>query len=187
MPAAPLRYGNVAIALHWAIGAALLVQLAFGFLLDDVAPRGTPERALVINLHKSIGIVLGALIVARVAWRLCHPTPPLPADFPARRARLVALGHRALYACMIGTPLAGYLASNVSRHGVRFFGTMLAPWGPDDPALYAFFNGLHVALAVILALLVAGHAGIAIVHARRDGGLLFARMWPPRRGAAENA
>ena len=69
----------------------------------------------------------------------------MPAAFPARRARLVALGHRTLYACMIGTPLAGYLASNFSRHGIRFFGTMLSPWGPDDARLYALFNGLHIA------------------------------------------
>jgi cytochrome b561 len=34
----PERYGAVAIALHWAIGIALLAQIAFGFLLDDLAP-----------------------------------------------------------------------------------------------------------------------------------------------------
>ena len=37
---APARYAGVAIALHWLIGAALLVQIAFGFLIDDIAPRG---------------------------------------------------------------------------------------------------------------------------------------------------
>ena len=180
----PERYGAVAIALHWGIGIALLAQLAFGFCLDDLAPRGTPARATVINLHKSTGIVLGLLIVARVAWRVRHRPPPLPDGFPARRAGLVALGHRALYACMIGAPLAGYLASNFSRHGVRFFGTMLPPWGPDDARLYALFNGLHVALAVILAVLVAGHVGVAIAHASRDGGRLFGRRWPARKRAA---
>ena len=182
-----VRYGAVAIALHWLIGVALLAQMAFGFALDDLAPRATPARAMVVNLHKSTGIVLGLLVVARVAWRLGHRPPPLPPGFPATRARLVALGHRALYAGMIGVPLSGYLASNFSRHGVRFFGAVLPPWGVDDARLYAIFNSLHVGLAAALAVLIAGHVGVAIGHAVRDGGALFGRMWPPRARAARNA
>ena len=49
------RYDAVAVALHWLIGVALLVQITFGFLLDEIAPRGTPSRSAVINLHKSFG------------------------------------------------------------------------------------------------------------------------------------
>ena len=76
MPSA--RYGRVAIALHWLIGAALLAQITFGFLLDDIAPRGTPARAATINLHKSCGIVLALLIVVRLLWRLKHRPPAWP-------------------------------------------------------------------------------------------------------------
>ncbi|WP_256373035.1 hypothetical protein [Ramlibacter montanisoli] len=32
------KYDPVAVALHWAIGLALIGQIAFGFLLDDLAP-----------------------------------------------------------------------------------------------------------------------------------------------------
>jgi cytochrome b561 len=46
----PSRYDRVAIVLHWLIGIALLGQITFGFLLDEIAPRGTPERSGVINL-----------------------------------------------------------------------------------------------------------------------------------------
>ena len=38
-------YDRVAAWLHWVIGALLLVEIAFGLLLDDIAPRGTPARA----------------------------------------------------------------------------------------------------------------------------------------------
>ena len=79
-------------ALHWLIGVALLGQIGFGFLLDDIAPRDTPARAGVINLHKSFGIVLGLLIVARLAWRLATRRRGWPASMPMlaaarRRAR----------------------------------------------------------------------------------------------------
>src|SRR3954468_22246189 len=87
------RYDRVAAWLHWAIGALLLAEIAFGLLLDEIAPRGTPARAGVINLHKSFGIVLGVLIVIRIAWRLGHAPPPWPATMSARRQRAANLGH----------------------------------------------------------------------------------------------
>jgi cytochrome b561 len=53
------RYDRVAIVLHWLIGLALLGQIAFGFLLDEIARARQRPRSNVINLHKSIGIELG--------------------------------------------------------------------------------------------------------------------------------
>jgi cytochrome b561 len=172
------RYGRTAALLHWAIGLALLAQIAFGFLLDDIAPRGTPARAGTINLHKSIGLVLGVLIVARIAWRLAHAPPPWPDSMSAWQQRAAALGHRALYACMIVLPLAGYVGSNFSKRGIRFFGVPLAPWGPDWPAAYSFFVGVHDVAALVFSALIAGHVAMALKHAliERDG--VFARIVP---------
>lgn len=180
------RYDPVAAALHWAIGAALLAQVVFGFLLDDLAPRGTPSRAAVINLHKSFGIVLGLAIVLRLAWRLAHRPPPWPPAMPAWQRRAARIGHAALYACMVVLPASGYVASNFSRHGVKFFGRPFAPWGPDLPGVYEVLNGVHVATAWLFAALVAGHVLAALRHAwiQRDG--MFGRIWPwraPRAGA----
>src|SRR5947207_5870257 len=88
-----VRYDRIAAWLHWGIGVLLLAEIAFGFLLDQIAPRGTPARAGVINLHKSFGIVLGVLIVARIAWRLGHTLPPWPATMSAARRRAAHVGH----------------------------------------------------------------------------------------------
>lgn len=160
------RYDRVARGLHWGIGALLLAQIVFGLVLDVYAPRGTPLRAPVINLHKSFGLVLLALVVLRLGWRLAHR--PAPSALPARQQRAARLGHRVLYTVMLALPLAGYLASNLGRHGVSFFGQRWAPWGPDLPALYRAFNGLHVGLAWTLCLLIAGHVAAALWHLRTD-------------------
>jgi cytochrome b561 len=170
------RYDRVATWLHWLLGLGLVGQIAFGFLLDEIAPRGTPARSPVINLHKSIGIVLGLLLLVRLAWRLAHAAPPWPQAMSARQRRAAALGHRALYACMLLMPLSGYLGSNFSRHGVRFFGTPLPPWGPDWPAAYAFFNGLHVGTAWVFAALIGGHVAAACWHAVVARDDVFARV-----------
>jgi putative membrane protein len=172
------RYGRTAAWLHWLIGVALLGQIAFGLLLDDLAPRGTPGRSTVINLHKSFGLVIGAAILLRLAWRIGHALPAWPASMPALQRRAAVLGHRALYACMLVVPLAGYLASNFSRHGVRLFGQHLPPWGPDWPAAYAFLNGLHVAAALLLLALIAGHAAVALWHDRLHPDLGLGRISP---------
>ncbi|MGZ5249092.1 MAG: cytochrome b [Caldimonas sp.] len=174
----PTHYGRVAVALHWLIGVALLGQIAFGFLLDELAPRATPARTAVINLHKSVGIVLGLAIVARLAWRLGHRPPAWPRALPDWQRRAATVVHRALYACMVVMPLSGYVGSNFSKHGVRFFGVSLPAWGPDLPGVYSFFNGLHVAAAWLFALLIAGHIAAALKHAlvERDG--IMARIWP---------
>ena len=172
------RYGRVAMLLHWLIGAALLGQIAFGFLLDEIAPRGTPPRAGVTNLHKSFGLVLGLLIVARIAWRVAHPPPGWPDSMSLPQRRAAEIGHRALYVCMGVMPLSGYVASNFSKYGVRFFGLALPPWGPELPAVYAFFNGLHIATAFVFCALIVGHVLATFKHVLLDRDRVFARMWP---------
>jgi cytochrome b561 len=178
------RYTATAIALHWLIALLLLGQFAFGLMLEDI-PRGTPERGIYVNLHKSSGIVIGLLIVLRIAWRLRHRPPPLPASMPAWQRHGARLSHAVLYLCMLALPLSGYLASNFSKHGVKFFNVVhLPPWGPEDKTLYAFFNGTHHVAALLLAMFVGLHVLAVAKHMLIDRDGLLWRMWPRRSGRA---
>jgi cytochrome b561 len=78
---------------------------------------------------------------------------------------------------MIGMPVSGYLASNFSKHGIRFLNQVqLRPWGPDDKVIYGFLNGTHDVLAYVFSALVVGHILFALYHGfiARDG--LLSRM-----------
>jgi cytochrome b561 len=123
-------------------------------------------------------MVLGILILLRLFWRWRHRPPVWPAAMPVWQRSAAALSHRALYACMLLLPLSGYVGSNFSKHGVRFFGIALAPWGPDLPAVYGFCTGVHDLSARTLTGLLCLHVAAALQHAllRRDG--LWQRMWP---------
>lgn len=169
------RYTRTAVVLHWLIAVLLLAQISFGAWMSDI-PRGTPERALYFNLHKSSGLVLLALIVWRLVWRLRHAPPPWPATLPRWRQHAAQWSHRALYVLMIVTPLAGYIASNFTKYGVKFFNlVLLPPWGSENKAVYAFFNGLHGVAGWTLAVLAALHVAVGLQHAlRRDG--VFTRI-----------
>jgi cytochrome b561 len=174
------HYTRVAIVLHWLIAALLLGQIALGWFLETV-PRGTPMRGVYVNLHKSTGLTLALLIVARVLWRLANRPPPLPSFMPSWERRAATWSHLALYVCMLGMPLSGYIASNFSKHGVKFFNLVfLPPWGADDERVYVIFNTTHVVLSYLFVALIVLHVSAAVRHAAHRDGIL-SRIGLPRR------
>jgi cytochrome b561 len=176
-----VRYTRTAIALHWLIAVVILVQIPFGWSLEEI-PTGTPARGWYENRHKSVGVTLGLFIVLRACWRWFLPPPALP-DWMPRWERIGANAiHAGLYACMLIMPLTGYVASNFSKWGVNYFNTiMLPPWGVADARIYAFFNGAHVTTSYIFLALILAHVASAVRHASRHDRILQ-RMWPSRRG-----
>jgi cytochrome b561 len=178
------RYTNVAIALHWLLAVAILAQIALGWYLGEV-PRGTPARTVWVNFHKSVGLTLAGIILVRLAWRLTHRPPPLPAAMPRWERIAARANHLLLYCCMIGLPLTGYLASNFSKFGIKYFGLVeLQPWGIDDKRLYEIFNTTHKALAFLFVVLIALHIGAALKHALINRDEVMRRMWPARAARA---
>jgi cytochrome b561 len=162
--------------LHWLLAALLLAQIAFGWFLTTI-PRGSPARSYYVNLHKSTGLILAALILLRIIWRVAHAAPPLPSFMPAWERLAAGVSHRALYLAMIVMPLSGYLASNFSKYGIKLFNAIsLPPWGSNDAHLYALFNGTHVVTAYVFAGLISIHVLAALRHAMRGDGV-FLRMW----------
>src|SRR5215470_4322154 len=121
-----MRYTRTAVILHWIIALLVVAQLAFGYSLRDV-PRNTPARATYVNLHKSVGLTILALVVLRLGWRAIHRPPPLPRSMPLAIRRAATGTHIALYTLLLAVPLAGYTASNFSKHGVLFFNTVRLP------------------------------------------------------------
>jgi cytochrome b561 len=172
------HYGRFASALHGVSGIALVAEIVFGLLLDEIAPRGTPARGAVINLHKSTGVLLGLLIVLRLVWRWRHAPPPWAARLPAWQRTAPRQLHAAMYAGKLVLPVSGYVASNLSKNGLKVAGYWLRPWGPDLPAVYAALTLLHDVTAWLLAALVAGHIAVALKHALIDHDAVFARVWP---------
>lgn len=172
-------YSRTAIVLHWLLAILILGQVGFGWYLQGIE-RGTPDRTIFVNLHKSFGMLLGLLILFRSWWRLTHRAPPLPASQSPWEHRLAHISHWALYACMLIMPLSGYLASNFSRWGVNFFNKLLLPpWGVESQAIYGFFNGTHMVTAYVFTGLIVIHVLAAVRHLVLGDGI-FSRMKLPR-------
>ncbi len=173
------RYTRVAVALHWLVAAIVLGQFALGWWMQEIPKQPPGPRVEAFNLHKSIGLVVLALMLARIAWRLGHRPPALPA-MPRWQARLALATHFLLYAALVALPLTGYLGSAFSGYPVTFFGLALPQWAGKNAALKDWMSGAHLAVAWTLAVLFAFHMGGVAKHVLLDRDGLLRRMnWRP--------
>ena len=120
-------------------------------------PKG-PEKLQAAGMHKSFGLVVLALILLRLVWRLVNGTP-------AVQNLMAHAMHWVLYVLMFAQPLAGILMSQAAGYPVSFFGLFELPVLLDkDPTLAQFFRGAHGTVWILLVLALVGHAGAALYH-----------------------
>lgn len=176
------RYTGTAIALHWIIAIALIAIGMFGVYMHGLPL--SPWKLRVFAWHKWAGVTAFLLVLVRLAWRLTHRPPALPAAMAPAARFLAHLGHALIYVLMFAIPLSGWLMSSAKGFQTVYFGVLPLPdLVQHDRALGNALLQVHQALNLTLALLVAGHAAVALRHhfIDRDGVLL--RMLPHGRAA----
>jgi cytochrome b561 len=160
---AVLRYSPPAIVLHWLV--ALLILVAFPLGLYMVELPLSPDKLRLYSYHKWIGITLLMLAALRVAWRLAHTPPPLPAGIAAWQRRAGEIVHGLLYLLMIAIPLSGWLMSSAKGFQTVWFGVLPLPdLIGKDRALGDLLTGVHKTLNFTLLALVVVHVGAALQH-----------------------
>jgi cytochrome b561 len=161
--AAAARYGGVAQALHWLVAALVLSQFGLGWTMSDL-PLSQLKFDL-YQLHKSLGLTIFALVVVRLAWRLRHPPPPLPASLPAWERAAARINHGLFYALLLVQPLIGLLQSNAANFPVVVWGVLPLPAliGSDE-ALGETLVEVHQTVAAVLLVLIALHVAAALRH-----------------------
>lgn len=160
--------------LHWLMAICILAMLFIGVAM--VSTLG-PEYLALVAFHKTLGIIVLALVVVRLAVRWRSGTPPLPADLPEPMKLAATLSHYLLYALMIVMPLLGWAMLSAARYPVVVFGSLhLPPIAPPSRELHSLLWGAHHYLAFLFFALVLAHLAAALFHAliRKDG--VFASM-----------
>jgi hypothetical protein len=105
MNATPDRFAPAARALHWLMAVLIVAMLFIGVgMVATVSAR----HEWLLAIHKPLGIAILLLAVVRLAVRLRHPPPPLPADLPGWQALAAKASHVLLYALMLFLPLLGW-------------------------------------------------------------------------------
>ncbi len=178
------RYSNVAIALHWLLGAALVAVFALGIYMADLP--FSPRRLQLYNWHKWAGVVVLGLSALRLVWRITHRPPALPQAMqqamPAWQRAAHHGTHHALYALFFAVPLLGWAYSSAAGFPVVLFGMLPLPdFVPVSTTLAEVLKPLHKLSALALAALVLLHVAAALKHQWLDRDNLLARMWPGPR------
>ena len=179
------RYTAVAIFLHWVVALGILALIVIGLVMTQLTLP--PMRLFQLyQLHKSIGITVLLAGVLRLAWRLTHRPPPLPAAMPAVERHAAAGSHVLLYVFLFGLPLTGWALVSASVFNIPtvLYGTI--PW-PDLPVfpdlankapVEAFLKHVHAYGAWCLIALLVLHIGASLRHHFVVGDSVLTRMLP---------
>jgi cytochrome b561 len=172
-------YGAVAKTAHWLTALLLTGSFSLGFYMTELAV--SPLRLRLYSYHKWLGVTVFVLILARLAWRLTHRPPPLPARMPAWEREAAASTHRLLYLLLLATPLAGWLMSSAKGFQTVWLGVLPIPdLLHKNPPLGAALDRVHWALAWLLLGIAALHVAAALKHYFVDRDTVLQRMLPGR-------
>ncbi|MEO5337007.1 MAG: cytochrome b [Magnetospirillum sp. WYHS-4] len=177
-PAAPARYDGMMIGLHWLIAALIVGLWILGHWMEGL-PKGD-YRAQVFGLHKAIGVVVLALVAARLAWRALRPVPDLPGGLGPVERLAAKAGHALLYVLMVGLPVGGIVMSQSGGRPVSVFGLVLPTLVEKNEALHKAMETMHSAFGWVLAVLFVAHVAAALRHQYRLKDGLLDRMRPLR-------
>ena len=173
----PDRYGWIAIFLHWISALAVIGLFAVGYWMVDLNYYSEWYRTAP-HYHKSAGILLAVLTLARLIWKVKSTSPSGIGNKLERASAKVA--HVLLYALLVALFVSGYLISTADGRGIDVFN-----WFSLPSAGELFDNqedlagNVHEWLAYGLIALAAIHALAALKHHFIDKDSTLKRMIKP--------
>lgn len=170
------RYDPTAMSLHWIVALAVFAAYGIGLVREEL-PKGD-FRAWLLTLHMSLGLLVIALTVVRVGWRMITPAPTAIPTTPIASvaAKLVHLG---LYSAMFAIPMIGLFAAWTKGRLVGAFSLFVIPSPVAlDAYLAKILEDAHGVAAHAFMILAGVHALAAIGHHLILRDETLARMVP---------
>lgn len=156
-------YGAIAKFLHWGIVVLVIAQYLVIESAEEMADG--PGKLETVALHKSIGMLVLGLALARICWKLLSGRNPPPVSMPRAQRMAAAASHGLLYVLILAQPLTGWLISSSAGYPVSFFGLFTFPaLAGKDPGAQEFYEEVHEALFGVLATIALVHALAALYH-----------------------
>ena len=171
-------YKPIAIALHWLVALLVFATIPAGvIMLEDDLPRATQDALFIF--HKNVGVLIFLLVLARIAFRIFNPPPPLPVSVPHTQRVIALATHIALYGLLLTMSVSGYIyvvAGDFPLESLDAIGFPRLVAENEDVSETA--QAIHVTVRWVLIAMMALHIGAALFHGlvRRDG--VFSSMAP---------
>jgi cytochrome b561 len=174
-------YTGTAKTLHWLILALLIAQFIFAWTMPHIG-RNTPVTTL-ISLHFTFGVIILAVAIVRLVWRLTHGEPTPLDGIPPWQTATAHIVHWLLYALLLIVPLLGWINASWRGMPIVMFGLEVPPLIAKNAAGWQWTGDVHGLLANYVMLALVGlHVVAALYHriVRNDG--VLERMLPGQRG-----
>ena len=174
------RYDSFAIALDWTTAALVVVQFV---LAETWGWFPKPTRHLMIVAHMSFGIILTAVIVVRITWRLVpgHQVDAAVSGWAEVASRAV---HYLLYAMLAAEAVLGFVLRWSGNEAMSFFGLLIAPpFAPFSKQAHHLVGEIHEWTGWAIVIVAFGHALAALAHHYLLHDRVLSRMLPHREGA----
>ena len=123
------KYSVSAMMLHWTIALLLAYNYGLGLKTEDSAAKA--DLFAIYQLHKSVGILVLLLTLARIWIRVTRPKPAMLSDDGWAKT-ISSLVHIAFYIIMVGLPVTGWIIVSTSDIKVPTMIFGVIPW-PDLP------------------------------------------------------
>lgn len=167
------------ITLHWVIALTLIALMGIGFYMSMF------EFYPLYDWHKSFGVLIFAVILLRVWWRIKNGWPVPVHAYPKLEHRLAQVTHWVLIVGTVLMPVSGMMYSGLGGYGIKVFGWAMVP-GNKNPATgetEPFHAGLsslgqvtHEWLGYVLAGAIILHIVGALKHHLIDKDRTLLRM-----------
>jgi cytochrome b561 len=177
VPSMPAGYTGTAKVLHWLIVVLLVAQFIFAWTMPHIG-RNTPVTTL-ISLHFTFGIIILAVALVRLLWRLSHGAPQPEDDMPPWQVTTARIVHWLLYALLLVVPVLGWINASWRNMPVVMFGLELPKLIATRAPGWQWTGDVHGLLANYAMLILVGlHvlAGLYHYFIRRDR--VLQRMLP---------
>lgn len=163
----PRRWSRAQRSLHWWTACLVVIAFPLGWLMVGVSLDQLLLKFALYQLHKTIGIVVFVLVLARLAIRAGRGRPAWEDGLiPWQRGAARAM-HVLLYVLLVLIPVLGYFtaATAPARIPTLFLGVLPIPHVVGaDPFWFDILRQAHRALALLLVSLACGHAAAAIAN-----------------------
>jgi cytochrome b561 len=173
-------YTRTAIVLHWLVAISVLSLLTVGLYMTGL--KISPVKLQIYMLHKSFGLLVLALMLVRVLWRMTHRPPPLPNSMPSWQKMASGVSHALMYLLLLAMPISGWLMNSASGFPTKLFSVLPLPQLiARDSDAFTRWQSVHSYLAYALIALVLLHIAAALKHFLLGRDQVMARMWPSLR------
>lgn len=144
------------IFLHWFVALLMVESMVVGIMVADMSR--SPERLQLMNIHKSVGILVLLLALLRVVWRYVEGQYQPLGKVSKAHALGISLIHWILIITTVVMPISGLFISIGGGHPVSFFGLALIGRGEKVEWLNQIGYLLHSAGMYTLIVALFLHA-----------------------------